>query len=98
MLAMTRVLMITQDVDVTRRIVQEAQALAGAGFDVCILTRAAGSRAPAGETAGGIPVERVVVQGNDPRFGPLYRLLGLRRGSNVAALWGVLSGRSTFTL
>jgi glycosyltransferase involved in cell wall biosynthesis len=95
---MTRIVMITQDVDVTRRIVQEAQALAGAGYDVCILTRAAGTSAPPGETAGGIPVERVITRGNDPRFGPLYRLAGVGRGSAAAAFWGVLSGRSTFTI
>lgn len=96
---MTRVLMITQDVDVTRRIVQEAQALVGAGYDVRILTRAAGAEPGApGETAGGIPVERVVVRGADPRFRRLYRLLGVARGSNAAALWSVLTGRHTFTL
>ena len=90
--------MITQDVDVTRRIIQEAQALAGAGYDVQILTRAAGTEGPPGETAGGIPVARVITRGNDPRFRRLYRLAGVERGSRAAALWGVLSGRSTFTL
>ena len=95
---MTRITMITQDVDVTRRIIQEAQALTGAGYEVRILTRATGAGAPPGETAGGIPVERVITRGNDPRFGWLYRLAGVGRGSNVAALWGVLTGTSTFTL
>lgn len=96
---MTRITMITQDVDVTRRIIQEAQALTGAGYQVRILTRAAGTATvPPGETAGGIPVERVITRGNDPRFRPLYPLVGVDRGSNAAALWGVLTGRSTFTL
>lgn len=95
---MTRITMITQDVDVTRRIIQEAQALTGAGYEVRILTRADGRHAPPGETAGGIPVERVITRGNDPRFRRLYRLAGVDRGSNLAALWGVLTGTSTFTL
>ena len=95
---MTHITMITQDVDVTRRIVQEAQALTGAGYQVRILTRADGRHAPPGETAGGIPVERVITRGNDPRFRRIYRLAGVDRGSNLAALWGVLTGTSTFTL
>jgi glycosyltransferase involved in cell wall biosynthesis len=95
---MTHITMITQDVDVTRRIVQEAQALTGAGYQVRILTRADGRATPPGETAGGIPVERVITRGNDPRFRRLYRLAGVERGSNLAALWGVLTGTSTFTL
>src|SRR4051812_39336609 len=95
---MTRITMITQDVDVTRRIIQEAQALTGAGYVVRILTRAAGTKvAPPGETAGGIPVERVITRSNDPRFRWLYPLAGEGRGSNAAALWGVLTGRSPFT-
>src|SRR5689334_10549624 len=96
---MTRICMITQDVDVTRRIIQEAQALAAAGYDVRILTRAAVTTpAPPRATAAGIPVERVSVRGADPRFRWLYPLAGLDRGSNFAALWSVLTGRHTFPL
>ena len=88
--------MITQDIEVTRRILQEAHALAGAGYDVCILARAAGTEDHSGQVKG-IPVEWVAVRGRDPRFSWLYRLAGLSRGSQAAALWGVLTGRHTFT-
>jgi glycosyltransferase involved in cell wall biosynthesis len=89
--------MITQDVEVTRRILQEARTLIGAGYDVRILTRSADERDGRGVVEG-IPVEWVGVKGRDPRFGWLYRLAGVTWGSNVAALWGVLTGRHTFTV
>lgn len=91
------VLMITQDVEITRRILQEAHSLADAGYPVGILTRAAG-RADHRGTVEGIPVEWVAVQGRDPRFGRLYQRLGELRGTQAAALWSVLTGRHTFTL
>jgi len=88
--------MITQDIEVTRRILQEAHALAGVGYDVRILARAAGTKDHSGQVKG-IPVEWVAVRGRDPRFSWLYHLAGLSRGSQAAALWGVLTGRNTFT-
>jgi len=91
------VLMVTQDVEITRRIMQEAQTLRQAGYRVRILARAAAA-ADAQGTVDGIPVEWVAVQGRDPRFRGLYRLAGRARGSQAAALWSVLSGRHTFTL
>ncbi len=89
--------MITQDVEVTRRILQEAHTLTDAGYSVRIITRSAGIRDSKG-TVEGLPVEWVAVQGRDPRFGWLYKLAGLRRGTSAAALWSVLTGRHTFTL
>lgn len=88
--------MITQDVEVTRRILQESRTLAGAGYDVRILARAAGVEDHSGHVEG-LPVEWIAVKGRDPRFGWLYRLAGLSRGSQAAALWGVLTGKHTFT-
>jgi len=93
---MTRILMITQDVEVTRRILQEAHALRAAGYAVRILTRSADATDHAG-TVEGIPTEWVAVRGRDARFGRLYRLAGEARGSQAAALWSVVSGRHTFT-
>ncbi len=89
--------MITQDVEVTRRILQEARTLVAAGYDVRILTRSADEKSGKGVVEG-IPVEWVGVRGRDPRFGWLYRLAGVKRGSNAAALWGVLTGKHTFTI
>ncbi len=89
--------MITQDVEVTRRILQEARTLSGAGYDVRILARAAGAEDHSGY-AEGIPVDWIAVKGRDPRFGWLYRLAGLSRGSQAAALWSVLTGKHTFTM
>lgn len=89
--------MITQDVEVTRRILQEAHSLADAGYSVEIITRSADLQDRRG-TVEGIPVEWVAVSGRDPRFGPLYRLAGQSRGTQAAALWSVLSGRHTFTI
>ena len=91
------VLMVTQDVEVTRRILQEAHSLTDAGYYVRILTRSPDDRDDKG-TVEGLPVEWVAVRGRDPRFGWLYRLAGITRGSQVAALWSVLAGRHTFTL
>jgi glycosyltransferase involved in cell wall biosynthesis len=89
--------MITQDVEVTRRILQEARTLIEAGYDVRILTRSADERDGRGIVED-IPVEWVGVRGRDPRFGWLYRLAGVTRGSKVVALWSVLTGRHTFTI
>ncbi len=92
-----RILMITQDVEVTPRILREAHALIDAGHSVRILTRSGDAEDRQG-TVEGIPVEWVAVQGRDPRFAWLYRLIGRRRGTAGAALWSVLTGRHTFTL
>ena len=89
--------MITQDVEVTRRILQEAHTLADAGYSVRIITRSADTHDSQG-TVEGLPVEWVAVQGRDPRFGWLYKLAGVSRGTSAAALWSVLTGRHTFTL
>jgi glycosyltransferase involved in cell wall biosynthesis len=89
--------MITQDVEVTRRILQEAHTLTDAGYSVSIITRSADTRDSKG-TVEGLPVEWIAVQGRDPRFGWLYKLAGLGRGTSTAALWSVLTGRHTFTL
>jgi glycosyltransferase involved in cell wall biosynthesis len=91
------VLMVTQDVEVTRRILQEAHSLTAAGYDVRILTRSPDDRDDRG-TVDGLPVEWVAVRGRDPRFRWLYRLAGVSRGTQAAALWSVLSGRHTFTM
>jgi glycosyltransferase involved in cell wall biosynthesis len=92
----TTVLMVTQDVEVTRRILQEAHTLVGAGYDVSILTRSGDEHDRKGSVEG-LPVEWVAVKGRDERFGWLYRLAGTTRGSQGAALWSVLTGRHTFT-
>lgn len=91
------ILMITQDVEVTRRILQEARSLTDAGYSVRILARAAGNLDSVGEVEG-LAVRWVAVSGRDPRFKWLYRLAGMQRGSQVAALWSVLVGRHTFTV
>jgi len=91
------VLMVTQDVEVTRRILQEAHTLADAGYAVRILTRSGDEHDGRG-TVEGLPVEWVAVKGRDPRFGWLYRPAGTARGTQAAALWSVLGGRHTFTL
>jgi glycosyltransferase involved in cell wall biosynthesis len=95
-MATTKVLMIVQEPVVTRRILQEARSLINAGYDVHILTRAEGPEDKEGEIEG-IPAEWVAVAGRDRRFRWLYRLAGISRGSQVAAMWGVLTGRHTFT-
>jgi glycosyltransferase involved in cell wall biosynthesis len=64
---------------------------------VRILTRSPDQRDDKG-TVEGLPVEWVAVRGRDPRFGWLYRLAGMARGTQAAALWSVLSGRHTFTM
>jgi glycosyltransferase involved in cell wall biosynthesis len=89
--------MIVQEPVITRRIIQEARSLIEAGHDVSILSRPAGTEDTVGEVDG-IPVEWVAVRGRDPRFGWLYRLAGANHGSNVAALWSVLTMRHTFTM
>lgn len=89
--------MICQEPVVTRRILQEAHTLSDAGYDVHLLTRSADTEDRTGEIEG-IPTRWVAVKGRDPRFGWLYRLVGLRRGAEFVALWSVLTGRHTFTL
>lgn len=89
--------MITQDVEVTRRILQEAHTLTDAGYSVRIITRSADTRDSKG-TVEGLPVEWVAVQGRDPRFGWLYKLAGVSRGTAAVALWSVLTGKHTFTM
>lgn len=89
--------MITQDVEVTRRILQEARTLTNAGWGVRIITRSADEKDHAG-TVDGLPVEWVAVTGRDRRFRWLYRLAGMERGSQAAALWSVLTGKHTFTM
>ncbi|MDQ6695221.1 MAG: glycosyltransferase family 4 protein [Chloroflexota bacterium] len=92
-----RIVMITQDVEVTRRILQEAHSLMDAGYQVKIITRSASTRDSRGETAG-IPIEYVAVRGRDKRFRWLYRLAGEARGTSAAALWSVLTMRHTFAM
>jgi glycosyltransferase involved in cell wall biosynthesis len=92
-----KILMITQDTRVTRRILQEARSLTAAGHQVRILTRSGDDRDSEGIVEG-IPVEWVAVTGRDPRFRRLYRLVGRQRGTHAVALWSVLTGRHTFTL
>src|SRR5438270_12564881 len=89
------ILMITQDVEVTRRILQEAHSLIEAGYDVRILTRSEDEQDKRGSVEG-IPSEWVAVRGRDKRFRWLYRLAGVEKGTQVAALWSVLTGRHTF--
>jgi glycosyltransferase involved in cell wall biosynthesis len=91
------VLMVTQDVEVTRRILQEARTLVNAGYSVRILTRSADEHDGRGIVEG-LPVEWVAVRGRDSRFAWLYRLAGMTRGTRTAALWSVLTMRHTFTI
>src|ERR1700730_8522088 len=84
------VLMVTQDVEVTRRILQEAHTLTDASYSVRILTRSADEHDGQGVVEG-LPVEWVAVRGRDPRFGWLYRMAGIARGTQAAALWSVLT-------
>jgi glycosyltransferase involved in cell wall biosynthesis len=93
----SKIVMITQDVEVTRRILQEARTLGNAGWEVRIITRSGDGRDHEG-TVDGLPVEWVGVRGRDPRFGWLYRLAGVGRGSQAAALWSVVSGKHTFSM
>jgi glycosyltransferase involved in cell wall biosynthesis len=94
---MPEILMVTQDVEVTRRILQEARTLRDAGYGVRILTRSGDARDHRGSVEG-VPTDWVAVRGRDPRFRPLYKLAGEERGTQAAALWSVLAGRHTFTL
>ena len=89
--------MITQDVEVTRRILQEAHTLTDAGYSVRIITRSADTPDSKG-TVEGLPVEWVAVQRARPAL-----WLALQTGRRItrnsaAALWSVLTGRHTFTL
>ncbi len=88
--------MIVQEAQVTRRIMQEAHSLVGAGHDVSILTRSEDTSDGVGETQG-IPTEWVAVKGRDSRFRWLYKLAGVTRGSQAAAFWSALTLRHTFT-
>jgi YD repeat-containing protein len=98
-----KVLMISQDVRVDRRIVLQAQTLRNAGYTVSILTRAAADGPiPGDEEDGGIPVQRVRIEGSDPRFGWLYalaRAAGPRAHAvsvNVSKVWGALTAKNAF--
>lgn len=100
-----KILMICQDVRVDRRIVLEAQTLRAAGYKVGILARAeAIGPIPEDETDGGIPVNRIRVEGNDPRFRWLTRMSrmvgdrGDRGAVNLAKLWGALTANNTFSV
>lgn len=92
-----KVLIITQDTEVTRRILQEAHSLSGAGYTVSILMRALDTEDLL-DTVEGIPVQCLAVRERDPRFRWLYRIVGQTKGSQAAALWGVLTMRNTFAI
>lgn len=92
-----KVLIITQDTEVTRRILQEAHSLSNAGYSISILMRAMGTE-DLTATVEGIPIECIAVRGRDPRFRWLYRIAGQTKGSQAAALWGVLNMHNTFAL
>lgn len=93
----SEIVMITQDVEVTRRILQEAKTLVAAGFGVKIITRSGDEKDSRG-TVDGLPVEWVAVRGRDRRFRWLYKLAGTTRGTQAAALWSVVTGKHTFTM
>jgi glycosyltransferase involved in cell wall biosynthesis len=106
-----KILMICQDVRVDRRIVLQAQTLTAGGYQAEILARAAPSGPiPQDETDDGIPVRRIRVEGNDPRFRWLFRLareagqrarplsMGTRAAVNAAKLWGSLTANNTFNV
>src|SRR4051812_23489742 len=100
-----KILMICQDVRIDRRIVLEAQTLAAGGYRTAILARAEPEGPlPPDETDSGIPVRRIRVEGHDPRFRWLYRLLkpagrkGYRAAVNASKLWGSLSANNTFNV
>jgi len=102
--------MITQDVPIDRRIVLQARTLTDAGWNVTILARAAADATAAlnlpdrrEEWVDGIRVQRIKVEGQDPRYGWVYRLgrlagaRGQRAGVATSALLGVLNGYNTFS-
>lgn len=99
--------MITQDVPLDRRIVLQAQTLAAAGYRVTVLTWAwpeqtVGLNLPQEEGVEGITIERIKVQGRDPRYRWLYRLgrlggdFGRKQSNRAVTALGILTGRSTF--
>jgi glycosyltransferase involved in cell wall biosynthesis len=97
--------MICQDVRVDRRIILQAQSLTQAGYDVSILGRAeAEGPITMDERDGGIPVRRIRVEGEDPRFRWLFRLArlvgrGRDKGAvNIAKLWGAITAKNTFNV
>jgi glycosyltransferase involved in cell wall biosynthesis len=103
-------LMITQDVLIDRRIVLQARTLTEAGWNVTILARAAAEATAAlnlpakgDEWVDGIRVQRIKVEGQDPRYGWVYRLgrvagaRGQKGAIAAAALLGVLNGYNTFS-
>lgn len=93
-----KVLFIYQnDIKITRRLMQEAHSLREAGHDAHLLLRSADTEDHRGEVEG-VPAEWIAVKGRDPRFKWLYKLAGVARGSQVAALWSVLTMRHTFTM
>ena len=96
---------------IDRRTLLQASSLQEAGYRVTILAQAATDAAhalnlPAGPTPEqmeGIIVERIKVEGRDPRYRWLYRLgrLGLARGSHYAEVLArglaLLAGRNAFS-
>lgn len=62
-----RVLMLTTDVMIDRRILHEAEALIDAGYEVILLAGSAPA-APLHEVMGRVKVHRITPAGNDPRY------------------------------
>src|SRR3954468_18788805 len=67
-----RVLMLTPDVVIDRRILHEAEALTDAGYEVYLLAGSADGQRSF-EVTGRVKVERVGYTGCDPRLGWLYK-------------------------
>ncbi len=88
-----------------RRIVLQAQTLTAAGYKVGILARAeASGPIQQGETDSGISINRIRVEGRDPRFRWLTALSkaaggrGYAGAVNFARLWGSLTANNTFSV
>jgi glycosyltransferase involved in cell wall biosynthesis len=105
------VYMLTQDIDIDRRILLEAGSLQDAGYAVTILATSEldADRAlnlPAGAAAeqiDGVTIERIKTVGQDPRYRWVYRL-GRRLGQRTqrfdmvtVALLGALNGYNTYS-
>lgn len=105
------VYMLTQDIDIDRRILLEAGSLQDAGYAVTILATSeldadhainlpAG---PAAEQIDDVTIERIKTVGQDPRYRWVYRL-GRRLGQQaqrfnmvVVALLGTMNGYNTYS-